>query len=265
MTLAPAPALFLGLDLGSRTTKVVEMAAGALVRFDVFDTTHDSIERVRSRLARRDYARAAAAGYGRHLMSAHLDCRVVTEITACALGARFLDPDAALVIDIGGQDSKVIRLGDGLGPFAEFEMNDRCAAGTGRFLEVMSRLLGFSLEEFGRAAREADETIALSSMCTVFAESEVISLLAQGRDRKAIARGLHQSVADRIFPLAARFGGEGKILMAGGVALDPCFVDVLAAKLGRPVFVPEHPQLVTAVGAALAASDGVKPTFFRKK
>jgi (R)-2-hydroxyacyl-CoA dehydratese activating ATPase len=247
------PGLFLGLDLGSRTTKIVEMNGGAISQFDIFDTTHDSIERVRARLERRDYARAAAAGYGRYLMNAHLDCRVVTEITACALGARFLDPAAGLVIDVGGQDSKVIQLGNGSGAFSEFEMNDRCAAGTGRFLEVMARLLGFSLEEFGRAACEADETIALSSMCTVFAESEVISLLASGRDRKAIARGLHQSVADRVFPLAARFEARGDILMAGGVALDPCFVDLLAQKLGRPVVVPEHPQLVTAIGAALFA------------
>jgi (R)-2-hydroxyacyl-CoA dehydratese activating ATPase len=249
----PSPDLFLGLDLGSRTTKVVEMKGGTIARFDIFDTTHDSIERVRARLERRDYARAAAAGYGRYLMNAHLDCRVVTEITACALGARFLDPAAGLVIDVGGQDSKAIQLGNGSAAFSEFEMNDRCAAGTGRFLEVMARLLGFSLEEFGRAACEAEEAIALSSMCTVFAESEVISLLASGRDRKAIARGLHQSVADRVFPLAARLEARGDILMAGGVALDPCFVDRLAQKLGRPVVVPEHPQLVTAIGAALFA------------
>ena len=249
-----SPDLFLGLDLGSRTTKVVEMAGGEVVRFDIFDTTHDSILKVRARLDRRDYRRAAAAGYGRYLMNAHLDCRVVTEITACALGARFLDPAAGLVIDIGGQDSKVIQLGDGPGAFTEFEMNDRCAAGTGRFLEVMARLLGYGLEEFGRAACEADETIALSSMCTVFTESEVISLLASGRDRKAIARGLHQSVADRVFPLAARFEANGDVLMAGGVALNPCFVDLLAGKLGRPVIVPPRPQLVTAIGAALAAA-----------
>ena len=249
-----SPDLFLGLDLGSRTTKVVEMAGGEVVRFDIFDTTHDSILKVRARLDRRDYRRAAAAGYGRYLMNAHLDCRVVTEITACALGARFLDPAAGLVIDIGGQDSKVIQLGDGLGAFAEFEMNDRCAAGTGRFLEVMARLLGYGLEEFGRAACEADETIALSSMCTVFTESEVISLLAAGRDRKAIARGLHQSVADRVFPLAARLEANGDVLMAGGVALNPCFVDLLAGKLRRPVIVPPRPQLVTAIGAALAAA-----------
>ena len=250
---APSQDLFLGLDLGSRTTKIVEMSEGAITHYDIFDTTHDSIERVRARLERCDYARAAAAGYGRYLMNAHLACRVVTEITACALGARFLNPAAGLVIDVGGQDSKAIQLGNGSAAFSEFEMNDRCAAGTGRFLEVMARLLGFSLEEFGRAASEADEAVTLSSMCTVFAESEVISLLASGRDRKAIARGLHQSVADRVFPLVARFEAAGDILMAGGVALDPCFVDLLAKKLGRPVIVPEHPQLVAAIGAALFA------------
>lgn len=251
--------LFLGLDLGSRTTKIVEMAAGEIVGFEVFDTAHDSLERVRARLDKRDYARAAATGYGRYLMNARLDCRVVTEITACALGARFLRPEAAMVIDIGGQDSKIILLGNGSAAFADFEMNDRCAAGTGRFLEVMAGLLGFTVEEFGRAAREADEMIVLSSMCTVFAESEVISLLAAGRDRKSIALGLHRSIADRVYPLAARFDTDGEVMMAGGVALNPCLVDLLSKKLGRPVAVPEHPQIVTAVGAALAAHEGVKP------
>ncbi|MGB8958383.1 MAG: acyl-CoA dehydratase activase [Candidatus Aminicenantales bacterium] len=255
-----APDLFLGLDIGSRTTKIAELAAGAVVGFEVFDTTHDSIGRVRARLDRRDYARAAATGYGRYLMNAHLDCRVVTEITACALGTRFLRPEAGLVIDIGGQDSKVILLGNGSGAFADFEMNDRCAAGTGRFLEVMARLLGFGIEEFGRAACDADEMITVSSMCTVFAESEVISLLAAGRDRASIALGLHGSIADRVYPLAARFDAKGEIVMAGGVALNPCLVDLLSKRLGRPIVVPEHPQIVTAVGAALAAAyEGVKP------
>jgi predicted CoA-substrate-specific enzyme activase len=247
--------LFLGLDLGSRTTKIVEWAAGAVVGAEVFDTAPDSIERVRARLRRRNYCLAAATGYGRFLMNAHLDCRVVTEITACALGARSLRPGAGLVIDIGGQDSKAILLGNGSGAFADFEMNDRCAAGTGRFLEVMAGRLGFSLEEFGRAACEAGETIALNSMCTVFAESEVISLVAAGRDRASIARGLHASIADRVYPLAARFDPPGDILMAGGVALNPCLVDLLSKKLGRSVIVPENPQIVTAVGAALAAAN----------
>jgi predicted CoA-substrate-specific enzyme activase len=249
-----APGRFLGLDLGSRTTKIAQLAGGVLERFEIFDTGPDSLDRGRARLAEKDYDRAAATGYGRFLVEAHLDCRVVTEITACAYGARLLRPGAGLVIDVGGQDSKVILLGNGEGSaFADFEMNDRCAAGTGRFLEVMAGLLGFTLREFGRAACETEESVALSSMCTVFAESEVISLLAAGRDRRAIARGLHGAVADRVYPLAARFEPHGEIVCAGGVALDPCFVDLLAAKLGRPVIVPENPQIVTAVGAALAA------------
>jgi predicted CoA-substrate-specific enzyme activase len=248
------PDRFLGLDLGSRTTKMVALRGGAVERFEIFDTGPGSLERVRARLAAKDYLRAAATGYGRFLVNAHLDCRVVTEITACAHGARFLRPAAGLVIDVGGQDSKVILLGNGGGAFADFEMNDRCAAGTGRFLEVMAGLLGFTLPEFGRAACETGETVTLSSMCTVFAESEVISLLAAGRDRRAIARGLHGAVADRVYPLAARFEPQGEILCAGGVALDPCFVDLLAAKLGRPVVVPDNPQIVTAIGAALVAA-----------
>jgi predicted CoA-substrate-specific enzyme activase len=249
-----AAEIFLGLDLGSRTTKIVEWAAGTVTRFEIFDTAADSLDRVRARLDRRDFVRAAATGYGRFLMNAHLDCRVVTEITACALGARFLRPEAGLVIDIGGQDSKVILLGNGSGAFADFEMNDRCAAGTGRFLEVMAGRLGFSLEEFGRAASRAGGTIALNSMCTVFAESEVISLLAEGRDRASIARALHASIADRVYPLAARFDASGDVLMAGGVALNPCLVDLLAKKLGRHLVVPERPQMVTALGAALTAA-----------
>lgn len=248
-----APGPLLGLDLGSRTTKIVELAGGAVSRFEVFDTTPVSVERVRARLERRDYERAAATGYGRFLLNARLDCRIVTEITACALGARFLRPGAGLAIDIGGQDAKVILLGGGAGAFADFELNDRCAAGTGRFLEVMAARLGFTIEAFGRAACEAGEAIALNAMCTVFAESEVISLLAEGRDPKAIARGLHGSIADRVYPLAARFDAPGEVLMAGGVALNPCLVEMLSRRLRRPVVVPEHPQIVAAVGAAFAA------------
>lgn len=247
--------VFLGLDLGSRTTKLVEMAGGAIVRSEIFDTAPDTLERVRARLAARGYVRAAATGYGRFLVNAHLDCRVVTEITACALGARFIRPAAGLVIDVGGQDSKVILLGDGPGPFADFELNDRCAAGTGRFLEVMADRLGLPLGEFGREAGPDDGgPIALSSMCTVFAESEVVSLLASGRDRRSIARALLRSIADRIYPLAARFAQSGEIVLAGGVALNPAFAAALADKLGRAVVVPEDPQIVTAVGAALVAA-----------
>jgi predicted CoA-substrate-specific enzyme activase len=243
----------LGIDLGSRTTKIVEVSGGRIRFAEVFDTTHDSIERVRAALAAKRFDGVAATGYGRHLLSSRLPCRIVTEIKACALGAVHASPAARLVVDVGGQDTKVIELAGG-GGFARFEMNDRCAAGTGRFLEVMSGLLGFSLAEFGREALASPVRATISSMCTVFSESEVISLLTSGEDRRAIARGLHHSIVDRIFPMVSRFDPTGNILMTGGVALNPCIVEFLSQAAGRPVEVPENPQLVTALGAALAAS-----------
>ncbi len=243
----------LGIDIGSRTTKTVELEDGRLATWDVFDTTYRSIERVRSLAESRSFAEAVATGYGRHLATAHLGCRVITEISACALGARHLRPDCGLVIDIGGQDAKAIELGAD-GAFTRFEMNDRCAAGTGRFLEVMAGVLGYGLGEFGGEALAADRPAVVSSMCTVFAESEVISLLAAGEDRRRIALGLHQSIADRIWPLAARLDVRGEVVLAGGVALNPCLVELLSRKMGQPVVVPEKPQLVSALGAALHAA-----------
>jgi predicted CoA-substrate-specific enzyme activase len=245
-----APDIALGIDLGSRTTKLVELRGGEVARFEIFGTTHESLDRVRAFLASGNGASSAATGYGRHLVNSRLSCRVVTEIKACALGARHFRPGCGLVIDIGGQDTKAVAL-DASGGFRRFEMNDRCAAGTGRFLEVMAGILGYSLEEFGRQALASRSAATISSLCTVFAESEVISLLTSGQDRQAIARGLHLSVVDRVFPLAAKLDAEGEVLISGGVALNPCVVDLLARALGRPVVVPENPQLVTAVGAAL--------------
>jgi (R)-2-hydroxyacyl-CoA dehydratese activating ATPase len=243
----------LGIDIGSRTTKTVELEDGRVTTCDIFDTTHTSIDRVRSLAESRRFAAVVATGYGRYLATAHLGCRVITEISACALGARRLRPDCGLVIDIGGQDAKAIELG-GDGAFTRFEMNDRCAAGTGRFLEVMAGVLGYTLEEFGGQALAADRPAAVSSMCTVFAESEVISLLAAGEDRRRVALGLHESIADRIWPLAARLEVRGEAVFAGGVALNRCLVELLSRKIGRPLVVPDKPQLVSALGAALAAA-----------
>lgn len=245
--------VFLGLDLGSRTTKLVEMAGGAVRRSEVFDTSPDTLDRVRARLAARGYIRAAATGYGRFLVNAHLDCRVVTEITACAQGARFLRPAAGLVIDVGGQDSKVILLGGGPGPFADFEMNDRCAAGTGRFLEVMAARLGLPLGEFGREAGPDDGgPLALSSMCTVFAESEVISATARGADRAELARGLHEAVVRRAVAMLRRLPLEDEIVFCGGGALNACLRELISEALGREVHAPPAPQIVAALGAALS-------------
>ena len=122
----------LGIDLGSRTTKIVKLSKGKVESFEIFDTNHNAIHKVRETIRDSKYSKIVATGYGRHLMKAHLPTRVVTEIKACARGARFIDPDCRLVVDVGGQDSKVIEINPERS-FAQFEMNDRCAAGTGRF------------------------------------------------------------------------------------------------------------------------------------
>jgi len=198
-----------------------------------------------------------ATGYGRHLARSSFADGVVTEIKAAAVGARALHPDSQTIIDIGGQDSKVIALDEG-GRAIHFEMNDRCAAGTGKFLEVMAGRLGFDLETFGRRANESTQAVPVNSTCTVFAESEVISLLARGEPSDRIARGLHISIAERIVAMVLRAGGpRAEVVFCGGVAHNPCLRALLAERLGVEIRVPRHPQLVVATGAALIAREAV--------
>jgi predicted CoA-substrate-specific enzyme activase len=158
------------------------------------------------------------------------------------------------VLDIGGQDSKAIALFD-TGKVKKFEMNDRCAAGTGKFLEIMAWTLGFDIDAFGREALAAEQDISISSICTVFAESEVTSLIAKGRDRREIARGLHSSVIRRVARMINRVSPHGDIVFTGGVAKNPCMRRFLEDKLGRLVLVPEDPHMVGAFGAALLAAE----------
>jgi predicted CoA-substrate-specific enzyme activase len=195
-----------------------------------------------------------ATGYGRQLARANLECPTVTEIRACARAARRLAPDCEAVIDIGGQDTKAIELG-GRGEFGRFEMNDRCAAGTGRFLEVMAAALGYGLEEFGAQALKADRPVQVNSMCTVFAESEVVSLIARGEERRRIALGLHVSVARRVAAMASRVGPGRRVLFVGGVARNPCMAQALRDELPGELIVPDRPELAVALGAALIARE----------
>ena len=240
-----------GVDLGSRTTKIVVLRGETIVQAEVFDTTPDPLPAIREKLAPWAGAPARATGYGRRMLEGKLGVPVVTEIKACALGAHQVRPDCRLVIDLGGQDAKVIRLTPG-GGFDDFELNDRCSAGTGRFLEVMARALDYSLDEFCREAMKADRAAVVSSMCTVFAESEVVALLAAGEDRRRLALGLYQSIVDRVYPLVSRLDTEGEILFCGGVAKSRCVAGLLRAKLKRDVVVPPYPQIVPALGAALS-------------
>jgi predicted CoA-substrate-specific enzyme activase len=243
-----------GLDIGSRTIAHVEWDGMQIVSARVVDTGTDPLGNARALIQGRMYGRLVATGYGRHLaVERELADEVISEIKAYGLGAYHLYPDLGTVLDIGGQDSKVISIGS-QGQVVRFEMNDRCAAGTGRFLENMAHALGMTVAEFGPHALEAGAPpIRISSMCTVFAESEVVSLIARGEDSHRVALGLHQAIVDRIGGMIRRVGVKQRFVFAGGVAQNPCLQSLFAVALGIPITVPPEPQIVGALGAALHA------------
>jgi len=242
-----------GIDIGSRTVKVVVLDDGEVVHRRVEDTTFDPLAVGRRMLAGIESEVLVATGYGRHLFKEHLGCESITEIKAVALGARNVLPTCRAVIDVGGQDTKAVAL-DEEGRLHKFSMNDRCAAGTGRFLEVMAVALSLAPDEFAGAARRATRAERLNSMCTVFAESEVVSLVARGKARDEIALGIHQAIAARAASQLGSVPLEGDVLFTGGGALNACLRDLIAGAVGRPVHVPEHPQTVAALGCALHAA-----------
>jgi predicted CoA-substrate-specific enzyme activase len=198
---------------------------------------------------RQDIQRIVATGYGRNAI--HIADTTVTEITCHAAGVRHLVPEAMTVIDIGGQDSKLMRL-DGNGKVRDFAMNDRCAAGTGRFLEVVAGRLGISLGDLGAMAARSESPAAISSMCVVFAETEIIGLLAAGRAAEDIVAGVQTAIASRIVAMAGR-NVEPPVIFTGGGALVSGMDRALEASLGQPVSVSPEPQMTGALGAALLA------------
>lgn len=173
----------------------------------------------------------------------------MTEITCHAKGANFLFPGTKTVIDIGGQDSKVIAV-DNDGSVADFIMNDKCAAGTGRFLQVMTGILDITLEELGQMALGC-EPVSLNSMCTVFAESEIIGLLAQGVTKESLASGIVQTIAKKLLSLTSRVPCLEEITFTGGVANNPEICTILSSTLGVKFNIPQQPQIVGALGAAV--------------
>ena len=243
-----------GLDIGSRTIALAEWDGLRITRTAVVDTATDPVGNARALVQGRTYDHLVATGYGRHLATErNLAHTVISEIKAYGTGAHHLYPDAGTVLDIGGQDSKVIRIGPG-GRVQRFEMNDRCAAGTGRFLENMAHALGMPVEAFGAHALEAGgQPVRISSMCTVFAESEVVSLIARGEDSHRVALGLHQAIVDRVGGMIRRVGVRERFVFAGGVAQNPCLQRLFSQALDIPLTVPDNPQTVGALGAALHA------------
>ncbi|MGQ9777288.1 MAG: acyl-CoA dehydratase activase [Thermodesulfobacteriota bacterium] len=243
-----------GIDIGSRTIKLVVVEKGEIVTFFISDTTHDPLEQCKKLMEQTSYDKILATGYGRHFFETHFHAPTVTEIKAFARGAKALFPNCRTILDIGGQDTKAIAL-DEKGNVNKFEMNDRCAAGTGMFLEVIAKTLGYDLEEFGKEALRADGNIQINSMCTVFAQSEVISLLAKSQKREDIARGVHMTILNRTLSLLKRVSTTPDVVFAGGVAKNPCIKRLLGDALGCEVKVPEDPQMVGAYGAAMIAQE----------
>ncbi|HPQ40462.1 MAG TPA: acyl-CoA dehydratase activase [bacterium] len=240
-----------GIDIGSRSIEVV-ILNGDRVQRRQCDTGHDPLNQVRRLLNGVRPDRAMVTGYGRQMLEVEWDLPAVTEIKAYARGVHYMDGSSRTILDIGGQDTKVIALGPD-GRIRKFEMNDRCAAGTGKFLELMASCLGFSLEAFGAAAMTAETSVQINSMCAVFAESEVTSLVTRGVDRHAIARGVHKAVAGRAVTMLNRVRWTEPLVFAGGVARNPAMVQILERMLDVRVQVPEYPQFVGALGAALLA------------
>lgn len=252
---------FAGIDVGSLSTNAVilDEALGVLGH-SIIDTGANSTEAAdramelvceAAKLRREAIVRVVATGYGR--ISVPFAARQVTEISCHGLGAWHLFPGVETVIDIGGQDSKVIRLGPE-GRVVDFAMNDKCAAGTGRFLEVMARKLEAPLSALGEIAATADKAAKISSVCTVFAESEVVSLVAKNHPKQEIVAGLHQSIVARVWALASTVGIEGEVAFSGGVAKNTGVVAELERRLGRKLHIHSEPQIVGALGAALIAA-----------
>jgi predicted CoA-substrate-specific enzyme activase len=245
-------AVAIGVDVGSTTCKVVAIdAAGALLARRVEPTApriEAQVERLLSEVRGAASLPVGATGYGRKRVPG---ARALTEITCHARGAFARVRRAGVLVDVGGQDTKVIRLGPA-GEVIDFSMNDKCAAGTGRFLEVILGRLQVPLKGLAERVARAPQAVPVSSTCTVFAESEVISLVAADAPLDGIVKGLHAALASRVAALARGADGEAELLMSGGVALNGAMVAALSEAVGRPVRVVPEPQLTGALGAALA-------------
>jgi len=249
---------FVGIDSGSHATKLVMVDKDCKVLADEILSTGTSVKEAAGKgfesilkkagVSKDDVSLIIATGYGRN--SIDFANESVTEITCHALGAHSILKGGGTLIDIGGQDSKAIKINKD-GGVIKFVMNDKCAAGTGRFLEVIADRLEMDLEEFARLAIKAKEGVSVSSMCSVFAESEVISLIAAGNTREEISKGIHESIASRTSSLIKRVDGEPPYYMSGGVAKNMAMVKELSESLGENVKVIENPQTVGALGAAI--------------
>ena len=250
-----------GIDIGSITTKAAVLKDGNLICHRLIFTGYNSAAAGKSlfeqilqdaRISDSEDIKIVSTGYGR----ASLDFadKAITEISCHAAGARYLNKTIRFIIDIGGQDSKAILL-DENGKVKNFVMNDKCAAGTGRFLEVMARALEINLDEFGAMSLKAKNPASISGLCTVFAESEVISLISKGVAREDIVAGIHESIGARIAALASRAGLTTPAMVTGGVAKNIGLIKALEKTLGFKAEISEYAQITGAIGAAVLAQN----------
>jgi (R)-2-hydroxyacyl-CoA dehydratese activating ATPase len=252
---------FAGVDIGSTMTKVVLLdKAGSLLSFIKGPTgaehrqlanevMRQALEEAGLRIG--DISYIVATGYGR-LNVPFADCQI-TELSCHARGVSSLFPGARTAIDIGGQDAKCMKIENGR--LTNFVMNDKCAAGTGRFLEVTASALGIRLEDMGDISLRAARKIPISSLCTIFAQQEVVALLSRGEKLENILAGLHDALASRVATLARRLGIEPDLVLTGGVAKNIGMVKAMKESLGCEIFVPEEPLLTGALGAAILARE----------
>jgi len=258
-----------GVDVGAKFVKIVFLDGGkvvgrdkALVGFDVGKSASDLFESTLkgAGLKRSDIKKIVATGLGRESVHSKPPVNaeeVVSEVVADAAGAFHLVPTAKTVIDIGAEEGRGVKIGEG-GKVRDFVINERCAAGAGTFVEAMARALEVKVEDMGPLALKSTQTIPMNAQCCVFAESEVVTLIHSKVAKEDISKAIHDAIASRIGSMVLRVGVEKDVVLIGGVALNPGFLPPLKKELNTDIIVPEYPEYVSALGAAIIATkDGV--------
>jgi len=254
-----------GIDIGAGAAKAVIMGDGEVMSYSIMPVT-SSVTKVAEEVMKKALEKAGlsmhsldyvvSTGYGRN--AASFANKAISEIICHASGVHFLIPQVKTIIDIGAQDSKVIRVNE-RGNVSNFVMNDKCAAGSGRFLEVMAQALGIKLEEMGPISLAATTSCHISSTCTVFAESEIVSLRAEGKSTESLIAGIHKAIATRIVIMGSGIKFEKEIVFTGGVAKNQGVKRALEETIGTELLIPEEPQITGALGAALRAEAESQP------
>jgi predicted CoA-substrate-specific enzyme activase len=253
--------IFAGIDVGSRTTGAAILENERVVSYSIISTGPESTKTAYQGMkeALKNHAISfdtidyiVATGYGRVMVP--FANKIITEISCHAEGAHWYFPTVRTVLDMGGQDCKAIRV-DNEGNPIKFAMNDKCAAGTGRFLEIMADMLNLSLEDFSTFPLKSKNEVRISSTCAVFAKSEVISLIKRGMPKEDVIAGLHEAIAERVYDLLRKVGVEKDFVISGGIAKNIGMVSKIEKKVGLKILIPDEPQIVGAIGAALLAKE----------